>query len=618
MTTNLKEYDFPNCLKDMDVDQMELLSIAIRDFLIDKVSKTGGHLASNLGVVELTLGLHKVFESPKDKIIWDVGHQAYVHKILTGRIDEFDGLRQFDGMSGFPKSKESQHDVYETGHSSTSISAAAGMAAARDIKGENHEVIAVIGDGSLTGGMAYEALNNVGASKSKVIVILNDNGMSISHNIGGVSQHLSKLRTSTGYANAKMAAKRAIKKIPGFGQSLYEGLDLAKDRLKYAMMHGGVIFEELGFTYLGPIDGHNIHDVLEALHLAKTSPDPVLVHVMTKKGKGYKNAENDPNKFHGIGPFDPETGALLKSGGVTYSKIFGQICEEIAAEDESVVAISAAMGDATGLGGFAAKYPKRFFDVGIAEAHGVTFAAGLAKCGTKPIVAIYSSFLQRGYDQMIEDVCLQNLPVVFAIDRAGVVGADGETHHGVFDLSYLLPMPNMTILTPCDGTQLAGMLKYAVTCDGPVAVRYPRGGCTFDAEAVKTFDGKNHRVKDGTDVDLWACGRMFSVAEEVTEKLALQDISAGIINVSMVKPLDLSAFDAKVDRKKILVTLEDNLLAGGFGESFTAATGAADVMRFGWPDKFIEHGDCETLYKEYGLDADSIVERICERFERKA
>lgn len=618
MTTNLKEYDFPNCLKDMDVDQMELLSIAIRDFLIDKVSKTGGHLASNLGVVELTLGLHKVFDSPKDKIIWDVGHQAYVHKILTGRIDEFDGLRQYGGMSGFPKSKESEHDVFETGHSSTSISAAAGMAAARDIKGEDHEVIAVIGDGSLTGGMAYEALNNVGASKSKVIVILNDNGMSISHNIGGVSQHLSKLRTSVGYAHAKTAAKNVIKKIPNVGEKLYDSIDLAKDRLKYALMHGGVIFEELGFTYLGPIDGHNISDVLDALQLAKTSPDPVLVHVMTKKGKGYKNAEANPNKFHGIGPFDPETGALLKESGLTYSKVFGQTCEEIAAEDESIVAISAAMGDATGLGGFALKYPKRFFDVGIAEAHGVTFAAGLAKCGTRPIVAIYSSFLQRAYDQMIEDVCLQNLPVVFAIDRAGAVGADGETHHGVFDLSYLLPMPNMTILTPCDGTQLAGMIRYAASCDGPVAVRYPRGGCCFDAEAVTTFDGKNHRLRAGKDVDIWACGRMVSVAETAAEKLEEKGISAGVVDVAIVKPLDLSAFDAAVDGNKLLVTLEDNLLAGGFGESFTAATGAANVMRFGWPDKFIEHGDCDTLYKAYGLDADSIAERICERFERKA
>ncbi|MBR5315921.1 MAG: 1-deoxy-D-xylulose-5-phosphate synthase [Firmicutes bacterium] len=618
MTMNLKAYQFPQCLKDMDVEQMELLSIGIRDFLIDKVSQTGGHLASNLGVVELTLALHHVFDSPTDKIIWDVGHQSYVHKILTGRIDEFDHLRQYGGMSGFPKKKESEHDVYETGHSSTSISAAAGMAAARDIKGDKHEVIAVIGDGSLTGGMAYEALNNIGASKEKVIVILNDNGMSISRNIGGVSQHLSKLRTSTGYAKAKLTAKHAIKRIPTFGERMYESIDLAKDRLKYAMMHGGVIFEELGFTYLGPIDGHNLHDVIEALHLAKTSPDPVLLHVITKKGKGYKNAEKEPNKFHGVGPFDPETGALKQSFGISYSKVFGQTCEELAETDQAIVAISAAMGDATGLGGFAEKFPKRFFDVGIAEAHGVTFAAGLASCGTKPVVAIYSSFLQRAYDQIIEDVCLQNLPVVFAIDRAGAVGADGETHHGVFDLSYLIPMPNMTILTPCDGTQLAGMLKYAVDCNSPVAIRYPRGGCDFHKEQVEVFDGKNHRLLEGHHVDIWACGRMVAVATEVAEKLAEKGISAGVVDVAIVKPLDLSPLGDGVNQNKVLVTLEDNLLAGGFGESFTAATGAANVMRFGWPDKFVEHGDCDTLYKQYGLDADSIVERICERIERKA
>ena len=616
MTNNLKKYDFPACLKDMSQDQMELLAVEIREFLIDKVSKTGGHLASNLGVVELTLGLHHVFDSPKDKLIFDVGHQSYVHKILTGRIDEFDHLRQFGGMSGFPKTKESEHDVYETGHSSTSISAAAGMAAARDIKGEDHEVIAVIGDGSLTGGMAYEALNNVGVSKSKVIVILNDNGMSISHNIGGVSQHLDKLRTSTGYAKAKMTAKKAIKRIPGIGERMYEGIDLAKDRLKYAMMHGGVIFEELGFTYLGPIDGHNLHDVIDALHLAKTSPDPVLVHVITKKGKGYKNAERDPNNFHGVGPFDPETGALKSSGGMTYSKVFGMTCEELAAVRDDVVAISAAMGDATGLGGFYQKYPDRFFDVGIAEAHGVTFAAGLAKCGVRPIVAIYSSFLQRAYDQIIEDVALQNLPVVFGIDRAGVVGADGETHHGVFDLSYLLPIPNMTILTPKDGYQLASMLRYAVTLNGPVAIRYPRGGCEYHELSKTVFDGRNIRAKAGKDVDIWACGRMVKVAEEAAAKLAAKGIDAGIVEVASVKPLDLSALN--VDDNQLLVTLEDNLLAGGFGETFAAQTGAGNVLMIGWPDKFVEHGDCDTLYKEYGMDADSIVERICERFERKA
>ena len=355
---------------------------------------------------------------------------------------------------------------------------------------------------------------------------------------------------------------------------------------------------------------------MEALHLAKTSPDPVLVHVITKKGKGYKNAERDPNKFHGVGPFDPETGALKSAGGMTYSKVFGMTCEEIASEREDVVAISAAMGDATGLGGFYQKYPKRFFDVGIAEAHGVTFAAGLAKAGVRPIVAIYSSFLQRAYDQIIEDVALQNLPVVFGIDRAGAVGADGETHHGVFDLSYLLPIPNMTILTPKDGYQLASMLRYAVTVDGPVAVRYPRGGCEYHDLSKPVFDGKNHRSKSGKDVDIWACGRMVQVAEDAAAKLAEKGIDAGIVEVATVKPLDLSEY--VVADNKLLVTLEDNLLAGGFGETFASKTGAGNVLMIGWPDKFVEHGDCDRLYQEYGMDADSIVERICERFERKA
>ena len=391
---------------------------------------------------------------------------------------------------------------------------------------------------------------------------------------------------------------------------------LAKDRLKYAMMHGGVIFEELGFTYLGPIDGHNLHDVIEALRLAKTSPDPVLLHVITKKGKGYKNAEKDPNKFHGIGPFDPETGSLKSASGMTFSKVFGMTCEEIAAERDDIVAISAAMGDATGLGGFYQKYPNRFFDVGIAEAHGVTFAAGLAKAGIRPIVAIYSSFLQRAYDQIIEDVALQNLPVVFGIDRAGVVGADGETHHGVFDLSYLLPIPNMTVLTPKDGYQLAAMLRYAVTLDGPVAVRYPRGGCAYHDLSKEVYDGRNSRTKTGKDVDIWACGRMVSVAEKAAAMLDERGIHTGIVEVTSVKPLDLSEYI--VDDNKLLVTLEDNLLAGGFGETFSAQTGAGNVLMIGWPDKFVEHGDCNTLYKEYGMDAESIVERICERFERKA
>ncbi len=640
MSKDLTEYDFPADLKSMDEDQLELLSYAIRDFLIDHVSKTGGHLASNLGIVELTIALHRVFDSPRDKIIWDVGHQSYVHKILTGRADKFDTLRQMDGLSGFPKGKESQHDIFDTGHSSTSVSAAAGMAAARDLKGEDHEVIAVIGDGSLTGGMAYEALNNVGASRSKLIVILNDNGMSISRNIGGVSQHLSKLRTSTGYLKAKKAIKRTVQNIPVIGDELTVDLGNFKDRVKYALLSGGVIFEELGFTYLGPVDGHNLAETVEVLELAKQAAGPVFVHVMTKKGKGYRTAEQNPNKFHGIGPFDPETGKVLAAPVVTYSEVFGLAALHLAEEDERICAVSAAMCDATGLGPFSKRYPRRFFDVGIAEAHGVTFAAGLAKAGMRPIVAIYSSFLQRAYDQILEDVCLQQLPVIFAIDRAGVVGADGETHHGIFDLSYLSAMPNMTVLTPADGRQLSEMLRYALTLDGPVAIRYPRGGCTFDvggtafdgSDFVETafdrtdfdgtafgggfdgngadcFDGRNLRLASGRDLDIWAVGKMAETGRQVREKLAARGIDAGLVDVTCVKPLDLSLLEGAPKR---IVTLEDGVLTGGFGERLQAVAAGFDVTAFGWPDQFIEHGSCAQLYEKYGLDADSIAERICE------
>lgn len=613
MSKDLTEYDFPTDLKNMDLNQLELLSYGIRDFLIDHVSKTGGHLASNLGIVELTIALHRVFDSPKDKIVWDVGHQSYVHKILTGRAGDFDSLRQMGGLSGFPKAKESGHDVFDTGHSSTSISAAAGMAAARDLLGENHEVIAVIGDGSLTGGMAYEALNNVGACRSKLIVVLNDNGMSISRNIGGVSQHLSKLRTSRGYLKAKKAIKRTVQNIPVIGDDLSADLGNFKDRVKYALLSGGVIFEELGFTYLGPVDGHNLAETMEVLELAKQAAGPVFVHVITKKGKGYRVAEQNPDKFHGIGPFDPETGRLLSESGMTWSQAFGLAALHLADEDDRVCAVSAAMCDATGLGPFSKRYPRRFFDVGIAEAHGVTFAAGLAKAGMRPVVAIYSSFLQRAYDQILEDVCLQDLPVIFAIDRAGVVGADGETHHGVFDLSYLSAMPGMTVLTPSDGSQVYPMLKYAASLDGPVAIRYPRGECAFDPAGPdfggNGFDGKNLRLAAGKDLDIWAVGTMAETGKQVREKLAQRGIDAGLVSVRCVKPMDFSLLEHGPKR---IVTLEDGVLIGGFGERLAAEAKGFDVTSFGWPDQFIEHGSCRQLYEKYGLDADSIVERICE------
>lgn len=489
------------------------------------------------------------------------------------------------------------------------------MAAARDLKGERNEVIAIIGDGSLTGGMAYEGLNNVGASKSKMIVILNDNGMSISRNIGGVSQHLSKLRTSNGYLRVKKTIKRALNRIPVIGDDLSTNIGHAKDRIKYALLSGGVIFEELGFTYLGPINGHNIRETIEVLELAKHVNGPVFIHVMTRKGRGYRTAEIDPNKFHGISPFNPETGKVLKPSGMTYSKVLGMTIENLAAENKKITAVSAAMCDATGLGGFAKKYPRQFFDVGIAEAHGVTFSAGLAKSGMRPLVAIYSSFLQRAYDQIIEDVCIQNLPVVFAIDRAGIVGADGETHHGLFDITYLTSMPNMTVLAPSDGNQLAAMVRYAFSLDGPVAIRYPRGDCFYDPEEQITFDGKNQRIFEGKDLDIWAVGKMLQTALETREQLKVQGIDAGIVDVAAIKPLDLSCLKEK---SKLVVTIEDGLLAGGFGDKFIAESEVQEVLTFGWPDQFVEHGDCDGLYKKYGLDADSITERICEHIERKA
>ncbi|MGF6375550.1 1-deoxy-D-xylulose-5-phosphate synthase [Clostridiales Family XIII bacterium PM5-7] len=615
MHKKLTEYDFPKDLKEMDTNELDLLSYSIRDFLIEQIAKTGGHLASNLGIVELTIALHKVFDSPKDKIIWDVGHQSYVHKILTGRADAFDGLRQLDGMSGFPKGNESDHDAFDTGHSSTSISIAAGIAAAKEIQGEKSNVVAVIGDGSLTGGLAYEALNNVGASKSKVMVILNDNGMSISKNIGGVSQHLGKLRTSRGYLRLKKSLKRTLSQIPVIGDDVSTGLGHFKDRMKYALLSGGVIFEELGFKYIGPINGHKINELLEALQTANQVNGPVLIHVITRKGKGYRNAELNPNKFHGIGSFDPETGKVLGGSGTSYSSVFGQAAVNLAKEDDRIVAISAAMCDATGLGEFASTYPKRFFDVGIAEAHGVTFAAGLAKSGLRPLVAIYSSFLQRGYDQIVEDVCIQNLPVVFAIDRAGIVGADGETHHGIFDLSYLSHMPNMTVLTPCDGKQLEDMLAYAFTLNSPVAIRYPRGSCALEEHPNKKFSGSNLRLEQGLHLDIWAVGKMVSTAEKIRGILWEEGIDAGIVDVTTVKPLDLSLINQDTS---LIVTLEDNVISGGFGEKLKASVDHAKVLIFGWPDQFIEHGECDQLFARYGLDAETVSERIREELEGKA
>lgn len=626
MKKNILDYNFPLDLKTMTDEELELLSYSIREFLIDKVSKTGGHLASNLGVVELTIALHKVFNSPVDKIIWDVGHQSYVHKILTGRGSQFDGLRKFGGLSGFPKSNESPHDAYDTGHSSTSVSAAAGMACAREINGDDYEVIAVIGDGSLTGGMAYEALNNIGASKSKVIVILNDNGMSISKNIGGISTHLGTLRTSKGYLSAKKFIKNTIGSSGSVGSAIAGGLAGFKNDIKYSIIEkGGVLFEELGFTYFGPVDGHNIPDLVNVLNRAKSLDEPVLIHVITQKGKGYKNAEKAPGKFHGIGPFNPETGEIIKKSiGPTYSEIMGNHLVKLAEKDARIVAITAAMGEATGLGPFEKKFPERFFDVGIAEQHAVSFAAGLAKCGIKPVCAIYSSFLQRAYDQIMEDVCMQKLPVVFAIDRAGVVGADGETHHGIYDLSYLMTMPGMTVLTPHDGPGLELALDYAINLETPSAVRYPRG----EADEFNNIDNKktmstnnrtvkNQRILSGKDVDIWACGKMYDCGIKVVEMLKDRGIDAGLVDVEIVKPLDLDAFEKNC---RLLVTIEDNDICSGFGMHMAAELKNEEIkiLNFGWPDKFIEQGSFDELASQYGMMPEQITERICEYIEGKA
>ena len=614
MSNHIKDYKLPEDIKSMDENSLELLSTGIRAFLIDTISNTGGHLASNLGVVEITVGLHKIFDFPKDKLIWDVGHQSYIHKILTGRADQFSTLRQNDGMSGFPKRSESEYDVYDTGHSSTSISAAMGLAVARDINKSDEEVIAVIGDGAMTGGPSFEALNNLGSLGSKVIIVLNDNGMSISEINGGLSEHLSKLRTSSEYQNTKNNIKKAINKIPDLGKPLSKGIAGLKRAIKYAIFSGGVIFEELGITYLGPFDGNNMSDVLRGLNQAKNAPGPVLVHFITKKGKGYKQAEQNPDKFHGIGAFDKETGATLSKSQTSYSEIFGKKMFELAEKNDELVALTAAMCTATGLDQMREKYPKRVFDVGIAEAHACIFAAGLALGGMHPVVAIYSSFLQRAYDEIIEDVCLQKLPVTFAIDRAGIVGADGETHHGIFDLSYLLPLPNMTVLAPCDAKQLEEMIEYAVSKDAPVAIRYPRGSADMTKHIVGNGEIKNNIISEGKDVSIIAVGNMLNKAIRAADILKEQGIDAKVCSASVLKPFDDSIISSE---DKLIFTLEDNLIRGGFGE-YIAANYTNKVVNLGWPDKFIEHGDCEYLYKKYELDAESIAERIRRELEGKA
>ncbi len=599
MKKNLLNYNFPQDLKKMNIEELNLLAVQIREFLVDNISETGGHLASNLGAVELTIALHKFFDTPKDKIIWDVGHQSYVHKILSGRANKFYSLRQFEGLSGFPKISESKFDTFDTGHSSNSVSLAAGFAVARDLNKENCQIISVIGDGALTGGLSYEGLNNLGGMNTKAIIILNDNGMSIGHNTGGLSKHLSKVRVSKSYSDFKKSISGTVKKLPYIGEKLYSNMISLRNHIKYSIVDG-VMFEQLGFTYIGPIDGHNIDELIYNLRLAKTSEDSIIMHIVTKKGKGYLNAEKNPSKFHGIGPFNKTTGNILsKSNKPSYSQIFGDKLLELAKSNKNIVAVSAAMVDGTGLRKFAEVFPDRIFDVGIAEGHAVTFAGALGKNGLKPVVAIYSTFLQRAYDNIMTDVCLQNSSVVFAIDRAGNVGEDGETHHGLLDIAYLKNIPNIKLLSPATGEELKKMLAYAIDESGPVAIRYPRGtdeGLNIPTPEIS--EGATE-VSYGEDVEIWAVGNMVELAIEVSELLKKQNIKTGVINARWLSPIDENKVISSANRTKNIITLEDGIISGGFGESISSFVKSkrldVEILNIGWPHKFIEHGKTPEL-----------------------
>lgn len=616
MNDYFAKHKFPEEIRNMSADDMELLCFEVRDFLVESVSKTGGHLASNLGSVELTIALLKVFDPPEDKIIWDVGHQSYVYKLLTGRHREFGNLRQLDGMSGFPKTCESPYDVFDTGHASNSISLGQGLAKARDLMGDSYSVVSVIGDGAMSGGMAFEALNNMMNVGAKQIVILNDNGMSISPSNSGLSAYLGRIRGTRKYANLKKNIKKRLRSVPVVGNGVITGIHNTKETIKFAVIDDGMVFEELGMKYLGPVDGHSIEDLTEVLEVAKEASGPVLIHIKTMKGKGYSKAEENPDVFHGIGPFDTVTGKPLAStSDPSYSKVFGSKICAMAEKDERIVAVSAAMIDGTGLAGFAERFPERMFDTGIAEEHAVTFAAGLAKVGLRPFVAIYSTFLQRAYDQIMEDVCLQKLPVVLCIDRAGAVGADGETHQGIFDLSYLTTMPGLTVLAPKDGAELEKMLEYAHGLDAPCAIRYPRGAAPKINDAP--LEGlAPEKLAGGTDCVIWAAGSMVETALKAAKLLEERGISCAVYNARCVHPLDEEAIRASAEGRKLLVTLEDNVLSGGFGEKLDAVllNEYIEIMNLAWPDRFIEHGSVSQLRKRYGLDEGSVAERIAQKF----
>ena len=605
----LERINEPHALKSCTLDELSQLARELRRYIIDTVSKTGGHLAPSLGTVELTLALHRAFDCPEDKIVWDVGHQAYAHKILTGRREAFAGLRQKGGITGFPKREESVYDAFGTGHSSTSISAALGMAAARDIAGEQYRIAAVIGDGALTGGEAFEGLNNAGTLGKDIIVILNDNGMSIAPNVGAMSEYLSRFRVAPGYHRAKQDIKNFLKSIPHIGERVYRTAEHIKDGVRSALVPGG-LFTDMGFHYIGPLDGHNIALLLDVFEQAKQLKGPLLIHVETCKGKGYAPAEKAPDKFHGIGRFDVADGTTLKKAGAkpTYTSVFGKALLEAAEEDADVVAITAAMPDGTGLRTFGEKYPTRFFDVGIAEQHATTFAAGLAAAGRKPVLALYSTFAQRAYDQILHDVCLQNLHVVFALDRAGFVGEDGATHHGVFDYSYLRHLPNMKVLAPKDENELGRMLKTALSLEGPVALRYPRGegfGAALEEPFTPLESLAAEVLEEEGEIALLAVGSMVDAAQKTAKLLKEEGLSAAVVNMRAVKPLDEELLHRMVHEKKMLVTMEENALAGGFGSAVLEALADAGllvpVVRFGIGDAFIEQGKPQELLEMAGL-----------------
>lgn len=612
----LEQIKGPEDLKKLTSEELSQLAEEIRAFLIEKISHTGGHLASNLGVVELTIALFRTFDLPEDKIIWDVGHQSYTHKILSGRRMEFDELRQYGGLSGFPKRKESPYDSFDTGHSSTSISAGLGIAQGRDILGEDYKVVSVIGDGALTGGMAYEALNNAARMKKNFIIILNDNKMSISENVGGMSRYLGGLRTGAGYNDLKKNVADTLERIPVVGGRMIDKIKRTKNSIKQLFIPG-MLFENMGITYLGPVDGHNIPALCKVLKEAQKLDHAVLVHVLTKKGKGYEPAEKNPAHFHGVSPFDIKTGKpLAEKKYPTYTDVFSKKLCQLGETHPELVAVTAAMPDGTGVAAFGKKFPDRFFDVGIAEAHAVTSAAGMAAAGLRPVVAVYSSFLQRGYDQILHDVCIQNLPVLFAVDRAGLVGSDGETHQGIFDYSYLTSIPNMSVAAPKNLWELRAMLDFAMDYKAPFAIRYPRGTAY---RGLKEFMqpiayGKGEIIYEEENIALLAVGSMVSTGEHVRAKLKEKGVSCTLANARFVKPFDKELVDRLAKNHRLIVTMEENVLQGGFGLPVTAYIHEhypqVKVMNIALPDAYVEHGNVSVLRKGLGIDSDSIIQRL--------